>query len=95
MDALALNTRCGGVTVIREPHPDWEHDYWLSVYQEHAKLKKRGPYWDLMLDYTPGINIYGWTLFPEKGRMVNGEGTTPQVADQICTVVTRRGATIR
>ena len=101
MDALALNTRCGGVTVIREPQFDWERDYWLSVYQDHAKIKKQGPYWDLMLDYTPGIDIYGWTLFPEKadghsaGPMVNGEGTTPQVADQICTVVTRRGATIR
>jgi hypothetical protein len=103
LDALAVNTRCRGVTVIRDPHPDYDHDNWLSVYQANAKIKNQNPYWDSYLDYTPGLKVYGWTLFPEKvpgrgsrlGAMVQGEGATPQVADQICIVVTGGGASIR
>ena len=95
-----MNPRCGGVTVIRDPHPDYDGG-WSKTHEANYKLRHEKPYWDLHLDYNPGHKEYGWTLFPTKpdgafaGAIVNGEGTTPKVADQICTVVTGRGATIR
>jgi hypothetical protein len=97
-DALAVNTRCAGVTVIRDPHPDYDSG---GLSEANRKIKDQKPHWDLMLDYSPATKIFGWTLFPEKpgsgsaGALVSGEGTTSKVADAICTVVTGRGANIR
>jgi len=95
-DALAVNTRCGGVTVIRN------FDTGSSEkIENNQNIRQQKDYWVLFLDYNPGQKTYGWTLFPEKagghsaGPLVNGEGDTAKVADQICTVVTRRGAAIR
>ena len=96
-DALAVNTRCAGVTVIRDPHPKFDGSFSQTI----SNIKNQKPYWDLMLDYTPGQKIFGWTLFPKKpggdsaGALVNGEGVTSEVADAICIVVTGRGANIR
>ena len=53
--------------------------------------------------------MQGWTLIQysaagwsplgtgegKMGNMVEGKGTVAQIADQICTVVTNKGATIR
>jgi hypothetical protein len=99
-DALAVNTRCRGVTVMRDPHPDYDPS-WLEVHQKNQKIKNQSDYWNLHLDYNPGHKTYAWALFPDKAGgdpaepFVSGEGDTSKVADQICTVVTRQGATIR
>jgi hypothetical protein len=100
-DALAVNTRCGGVTVIRDLHPDYDGPSWFETSRNNSKIQTQSDYWNLHLDYIPGQKTYGWTLFSYKaggtswGAIINGEGATPKVADDICTVVTRRGATIR
>jgi len=97
LDALAVNVRCGGVTIYRDPHPDYDRGW----SEANRILRGQKPYWDLMLDYTPGRKEYSWTLFPKKaggdfaGALVNGEGTTRQAAGQICIVVTGQGANIR
>jgi hypothetical protein len=99
-DALAVTTLCAGVTVIRDPHPKYDGN-WDEKSLDNQKIKDQKPHWDLHLDYRPGQKIYSWALFPEKagggsaGPLVEGEGATPKVAEQICIVVTGRGATIR
>jgi hypothetical protein len=85
---------------MRYPHPDFDRikdGFSRAVYD----LRQNKPYWDLHLDYQPGSKVFGWTLFPNEagmkssGPFVSGEGNAAKAASQICTVVTRRGATIR
>lgn len=98
IDALAVNTRCGGVTVMREPHPDYDRG---SDTAEASKVRQRSSHWDLQIDYNPGSKVYGWTLFPNEpgpkvgGPFIGGGGQTAKNADQICIVVTQDGATSR
>jgi hypothetical protein len=105
-NALAVNTRCGGVTIIRDPHPDFDKYDWSETSQANQKIKSQSDHWDLHLDYSPGHKTFGWTLFPHKAggfeppaslarSLISGEGDTTKAANDICTVVTRRGATIR
>jgi hypothetical protein len=61
IDALAVNTKCGGVTVMREPHPDYDHG---SDTAEVLKVRPRSSHWDLHIDYDPGSKVYGCSLFP-------------------------------
>lgn len=107
INQLAINTRCQGVSVFRENHPDFDAK---SNSSELAPQKAKA-HWDLFLDYNPGSQTHGWTLFPYgaegwslfphtgvrtmSGKMVEGEGTPGQIADQICIVVTNTGANIR
>lgn len=99
-DALAVEPLCGGVTVIRDPHPDFDK-LKNGFSKANDDVKQKQPFWDLHLDYRPGEKVFGWTLFPNKagmksdGPLVSGDGDTIKAAKQICTVVTRRGATIR
>jgi hypothetical protein len=62
-------------------------------------------HWTLFLEYNPGQTTHNWTLFPwtggdvsggelVPGGMVEGEGAVSQIVDQICIVVTKRGANI-
>jgi hypothetical protein len=95
--ALAVNTGCVGVTVIRDPDFDYDGK---TLVETNWKIRTQSDHWELHLDYNPGHKTYGWTLIPKKGldfagSLVSGEGDTPKVADQVCTVVTKRGATIR
>jgi hypothetical protein len=89
-DAIAVNSKCAGVTVIRDPGPE-----------ANRNIKDQQAYWDLLLNYNPGKKIFGWILDPvgPGGKLtagqVNGEGTVSKAADQICIVVTGRGAIIR
>jgi hypothetical protein len=101
--ALAVNTRCGGVTVIRDFDHNFDRKVWEDNFQANLKTRLQSDHWDLFLDYSPGHTTFGWTLFPKKagldgrisGPIVDGEGDATKAADQICTVVTGRGATIR
>jgi hypothetical protein len=101
VDALAVEPICAGVTVIREPHSDWEKAAFAKFLESSYPLQEQKAYWDLHLDYNPGVKVFGWTLFPNKagrkpnGPMVNGEGTASKAAKQICIVASGRGATIR
>jgi hypothetical protein len=98
IDALAVDTKCAGVTVMRDPHPDYDRG---SPQDEIRKISQRSAHWDLHIDYNPGSKTYGWTLFPNDpgpklaGPFVSGEGDTAKNADQICVVVTKKGAVIR
>jgi hypothetical protein len=92
-DALAVEPACGGVTVIRDPDRGFS--------QSNETIKQKKPFWNLHLDYRPASKVFGWALFPKEagskssGDTIEGEGTAAKAANQICTVVTRRGATIR
>jgi len=98
IDALAVEPLCGGVTVIRDPHPEYDGG---GFSKENFAIKQSKPHWDLHLDYRPGTKAFGWTLFFNKpgmkpdGAIVNGEGIASKAASQICTVASGRGATIR
>jgi hypothetical protein len=86
--------------VIRDPHPDYDGG-WSATNDANYKLREQKPHWDLYIDYIPGKKTYQWTLYPQKPGtwsargIVDGEGATPQIADQICIVVTGHGANIR
>jgi hypothetical protein len=101
IDALAVEPICAGVAVIREPHQNWEEAAFAQYLESSYPLQVQKAYWDLHLDYNPGVKVFGWTLLPNKagrkpdGPMVNGEGTASKAANQICIVVSGRGATIR
>jgi hypothetical protein len=97
-DALAVEPICAGITMMRDPHPDFDGG---GVSQTNYDLRQRKAHWDLHLDYQPGSKVFGWTLFPNKagmkpdGNFVSGEGTASKSAKQICIVASGRGATIR
>jgi hypothetical protein len=86
------------VKVMRDPHPDYDRG---SDTAEVRKVGQQSFHWDLHINYDPGSKVYGWSLFPTDpgpkmaGPCVSGEGDTAKNADQICVVVTRKGAVIR
>jgi hypothetical protein len=101
MSALAVNTHCAGVTIIREPDPDYD-DGWFESHEKNNNIRKQNAFWHLHLDYSPGQTTFFWTLYPYKigedmqfaGPPISGEGNTPKVGDQIYIAVTKRGANI-
>jgi hypothetical protein len=98
---MATNPRCQGVNVFLQTHSDYDGK---NNFNELADQMKQ-VHWNLFLEYNPGQATHNWTLFPYTGGVsggdlvlsgvVDGEGAVSQIADQICTVVTRRGANIR
>lgn len=94
MDLLAVNRDCKGVTAFLEGHDKYD-----GKFNEAATQAKRNGYWSLMVDYVPGSKVYGWSLLPWKGeqmgRMISGEGTVSQIAEQVCIVVNGQGAAVR
>lgn len=99
IDALAVEPVCAGVTMMRDPHPNF--DGGGSFSQSNYAIKQQKAYWDLHLDYQPGSKVFGWTMFNNiagmkpDGPFVNGEGTASKAAKEICIVASGRGATIR
>jgi hypothetical protein len=98
---MATNPRGQGVDVFRQNHPDYDGK---NNFDELADQMKQ-VHWTLFLEYNPGQTTHNWTLFPWTGGdvsggelvfsdIVSGEGTVSQIADQICTVVTKRGANV-
>jgi hypothetical protein len=98
IDALAVEPLCGGVSVVRDPHPDFDGG---GLSQGNYAMKQQKAHWDLHLDYQPGSKVLGWTMSPNKagtkpdGAFVSGEGDSTKAAKQICIVASGRGATIR
>jgi hypothetical protein len=98
---MATNTRCQSVDVFRLN--DFKYDGENNITELADQMKQ--VHWDLFLEYNPGKTKHDWTLFPLAGGdvmggklissgTVSGEGTASQIADQICTIVTKRGAKI-
>jgi hypothetical protein len=98
---MATNPRCQSVDVFRQNHPDYDGKINFDELADQMKQV----HWTLFLEYNPGQTTHNWTLFPwtggdvsggelVPGGMVEGEGTVSQIAEQICTVVTKRGASI-
>ena len=98
---MATNPRCQGVDVFRQNHPDYDGKINFDELADQMKQV----HWTLFLEYNPGQTTHNWTLFPwtggnefggelVKGGMVSGEGSVSQIADQICIVVTKRGANV-
>jgi hypothetical protein len=99
LSALAASSRCSGVSVYRELDIHFDGDKFYKNYAEDQKIRDQTRlYWDLYIDFYPGKITFGWTLYPNShgGNMqdVSGEGTSGEVADQVCTVVSGQGATI-
>jgi hypothetical protein len=99
MDQLAVNTRCAGVSAYIEGYDKFDGKFNAAAMQ----AEEGSGYWSLMVNYAPGSKVHGWSLFPvnasgttpSDGRMISGEGTVSQIAEQVCIVVTRHGASIR
>ena len=97
MDQFAVNTRCGGVAAYIEGYDKFDGKFNAVAMQ----AEERNDYWDLMVEYAPGSQVYSWALFPTarsgrpNGRMISGEGAASQIAEQVCIVVTGRGASAR
>ena len=97
MDQFAVNTRCGGVAAYIEGYDKFDGKFNAVAMQ----AEERNDYWGLMVDYAPGSKVYSWALFPTarsgrpNGRMISGEGAASQIAEQVCIVVTGRGAGVR
>jgi hypothetical protein len=96
VEALAVEPLCSHVTVVKDPHPNY--DAGSSASRANLAVRKKNPFWDLHLDYRPGSKVFGWHLFPNdaglksSGPFVSGEGTTTKAASQICVVASGRGA---
>ena len=61
-DALAVALGCRGVAVYRDLHPDFDPNFFANDVR-NEELKKKAPWWDLLLDFEPGKETYGWSLF--------------------------------
>jgi hypothetical protein len=99
MDQLAVNTRCSSVSAYIEGYDKFDGKFNAAAMQ----AEEGSGYWSLMVDYAPGSKVHGWSLFPvnasgttpSDGHLISGEGTVSQIAEQVCIVVTRHGASIR
>ena len=98
MDQLAVNVRCAGVSAYIEGYDKFDGKLNAAAMQ----AEERGAFWSLMVDYAPGSEVHGWSLFPENasggtpnGRMISGTGTVSQIAEQVCIVVTGQGRGVR
>ena len=91
MDQLIVNARCAGVSAYIEGYDKFDGKFNAAAMQ----AEESGAFWSLMVDYKPGSEVHGWSLFPEgasggtpNGRMISGAGTVSQIAEQVCIVVT-------
>jgi hypothetical protein len=97
MDQLAVNRQCAGVSAYIEGYDQFDGEFNAVAMQ----AEERNDYWGLMVDYAPESKVYSWALFPTarggrpNGRMVSGEGTVSQIAEQVCIIVTGQGASVR
>ncbi len=99
MDQLAVNTRCSGVSAYIEGYDKFDGKFNVAAME----AEEGNRYWSLMVDYVPGSEVHGWSLFPvgasgttpSDGRLISGEGTVFQIAEQVCIVVTRHGGSTR
>jgi hypothetical protein len=96
MDQLAVNTRCSGVSAYIEGYDKFDGKFNAAAMQ----AEERGAFWSLMVDFVPGSKVHAWSLFPEyavsatspNARLISGDGTVAQIAEQVCTVVTGHGS---
>jgi hypothetical protein len=98
LDQLAVNARCAGVSAYIEGYDKFDGKLNAAAMQ----AEERGAFWSLMVDYAPGSEVHGWSLFPENasggtpnGRLISGAGTVSQIAEQVCIVVTGQGRSVR
>ena len=98
MDQLAVNVRCAGVSAYIEGYDKFDGKLNAAAMQ----AEERGAFWSLMVDYAPGSEVYGWSMFPENasggapnGHLISGKGTVSQIAEQVCIVVTGQGRRVR
>jgi hypothetical protein len=75
---FAVNTRCKGIRILRNDDGKTKGD------------------WDLRIHYYAYSKVHEWFLFyePQPAKMIKGEGTPAQIADEVCIVVTGQGANI-
>jgi hypothetical protein len=102
LDALAAEPLCAGITMIRDPHPEFDRGgFSENLSQENHALKQAYPHWDLHLDYQPGSKVFGWAMYRNKagmrpdGPLLSGEGNASKAAKAICTIASGPGATSR
>ncbi|MGI8569214.1 MAG: hypothetical protein ACR2KT_09205 [Methylocella sp.] len=81
---LASNTQCKGVQVTKYDGPN-------SATSSEAANTMTKPHSTLIVDYTPGSPKQAWTL-SQRDTHMDGEGDPKEIAANICTIVTERGA---
>ena len=97
VEALAVEPLCFHVTVVKDPHRNYDVGS-SAASRANFAIRQKKPFWDLQLDYRPGSKVFGWHLFPNaagqkiSGPLVSGEGTMTEAAREICAVASGRGA---
>jgi hypothetical protein len=85
---MAIDPQCKGVRFVRRytGFPSGTNDSAFDVMQ-------RGRYWMLDLNYTPGAKKQQWELDRLKpSTHAKGEGDPKEIARNVCTIATSRGA---
>jgi hypothetical protein len=85
---LAANRQCSGVFVAKYRGRNFDHDKTTM-----DALQKR-PHWTLIIDYIPGQETQSWWLRLEGGPHTQGEGDPKEIAGNVCSILTERGAKI-
>ncbi len=85
---LAANLHCSGVFIAKYRGANFDHDKTIM-----DAVQKR-PHWTLIIDYIPGHQTQSWWLRLEGGPHTQGEGDPKEIAGNICSIVTERGAKI-
>jgi hypothetical protein len=85
---LAANRHCSGVFIAKYRGRNFDHDKTTM-----DALQKR-PHWTLIIDYIPGQETQSWWLRLEGGPHTQGEGDQKEIAGNVCSIVTERGAKI-
>jgi hypothetical protein len=85
---LAANRQCSGVFIAKYRGRNFDYDKTIM-----DTLQKR-PHWTLIIDYIPGQVTQLWWLRLEGGPHTQGEGDPKEIAGNVCSMVTERGAKI-
>jgi hypothetical protein len=85
---FAANAECSGITVSSFGYPQGQSN--LPDFTSR-------PYWSFSLNYFDGRPSQQWQMLPPKGSdlpMMQANGTPPQIAREVCTIIKGRGGTV-
>jgi hypothetical protein len=94
VELIAKSPHCAGISTDIEGHDKYD-----GKPNEAALAAERKEHWLLLVDHAPGNDTNAWSLFPENltsmprppADRLLGEGTTAEIVDQVCGVVSGKG----
>ena len=58
INALAVEPLCRDITMMRDPHPDFDGG---GLSDSNYAIKQQKAHWNLHLDYQPASKVFGWS----------------------------------